>query len=173
MARKVEVVDYDPAWPGMFEREAALLRKVFAPQLLDLHHIGSTAIPGLRAKPTIDAMLVVRDIHAIDGLSDAMVQNGYHPEGEFGIPGRRYFWKGTPDVHTYHAHAYQAGHPEIVRLLNFRDFLRAHRREALAYEALKQRLAERFTYEPERYSHAKDELIRQLDEKAKSWRAQG
>lgn len=172
MARKVEVVDYDLAWPGMFEREAPLLRKVFADQLLELHHIGSTAIPGLRAKPTIDVLLVVRDINAIDELNGAMLQNDYHPEGEFGLPGRRYFWKGIPDVHTYHAHAYQAGHSEIVRLLNFRDFLRAHRQEALAYEELKQQLAARFTYNPDAYTHAKDALIRQMDEKAKRWRAQ-
>ena len=166
------MVEYDPAWPGMFEREALLLGKVFGDQLLELHHIGSTAIPGLRAKPTIDILLVVRDISAIDGLNGAMMKNGYHPEGEFGIPGRRYFWKGVPDVHIYHAHAYQAGHSEITRLLNFRDFLRAHRQEALAYQELKQQLAARFTYDPDSYTNAKDALIRHMDEKAKRWRAQ-
>lgn len=166
------MVDYDPAWPSRFEREAPLLRTVFSDQLLELHHIGSTAIPELRAKPIIDIMLVVRDIGAVDALNGAMLQNGYHPEGEFGIAGRRYFWKGIPEVHTYHAHAYQSGHSEITRLLNFRDFLRAHRQEALAYEKLKQQLAVRFTYNPDAYTHAKDALIRQMDEKAKRWRAQ-
>ena len=88
--RHIIVVPHDPAWAGAFEDEAALLRPVFGDNLVAMHHIGSTAIPGIHAKPVIDMLPVVKDIAAVDSLNPQMEALGYEPMGEYGIPGRRF-----------------------------------------------------------------------------------
>ncbi|KLU62370.1 dephospho-CoA kinase/protein folding accessory domain-containing protein [Peptococcaceae bacterium CEB3] len=163
--RIVCVVDYDPRWPGMFEAEASLIREVFGEELLALHHIGSTSVPGLRAKPIIDMMPVVRDIEAVDRFNDKMVELGYEPMGEFGISRRRYFRKGG-DARTHHVHIFQEGSEDIKRHLAFRDFLRSHEDAAREYGTLKTLLAERFPEDIESYMDGKDSFIKDLEAKA-------
>ena len=92
--RKIVVVDYHPEWAEAFQREAARIAEVLGENMVAIHHIGSTSVPGLCAKPIIDIMPVVRDIGAVDGCNAGFVALGYTPMGEFGIPGRRYFHKG-------------------------------------------------------------------------------
>ena len=93
--RKIVVVDYHPEWAEAFEREAARIAEVLGENMVAIHHIGSTSVPGLCAKPIIDIMPVVRDIGAVDGCNAGFVALGYTPMGEFGIPGRRYFHKAA------------------------------------------------------------------------------
>ena len=90
----VRVADYDPKWPEMFEAEAALVREIIGDNLITIFHIGSTAVPGLKAKPVIDMLPVVRDVEALGGLTREFDAAGYEAMGEFGLPGRRYFRKG-------------------------------------------------------------------------------
>ncbi len=92
--RNIRVVAYDPAWPAAFEQEAAVLAGILGAGLVTIHHIGSTAVPGLPAKPVIDLMPLVRDIEGVDWLGPAMAGAGYNEWGEYGIPGRRLFTKG-------------------------------------------------------------------------------
>ena len=92
--RKIVVVDYRPEWAEAFEREAARIANVLGENMVAIHHIGSTSVPGLCAKPIIDIMPVVRDIGAVDECNEGFIALGYTPMGEFGIPGRRYFHKG-------------------------------------------------------------------------------
>ncbi len=170
MARRIDVVSYNPAWVAKFEAEEKRIKAIFGTNALEIHHIGSTAIPGLMAKPTIDLLLVVNDIEAVDALDPEMKAIGYRPKGENGIPGRRYFQKLAGEVHLYHVHAFQAGHPEIARHLNFRDFLLHNQDEATAYQILKLRLADQFPYDPEGYNNGKTDFIREVDQRAASWR---
>ena len=93
MARKVEVVPYDPSWPVLFQSEAGQLAAILGEEVVAIHHVGSTAIAGMSAKPTVDILVEVHHIAKIDGLSNAMRNLGYKPKGEFGIPGRRFFSK--------------------------------------------------------------------------------
>lgn len=92
--RKVEVTPYQAKWASMFEKEAAKLLHVFENEIIDIHHIGSTAVKGLKAKPIIDLLPVVRKIDRIDEFNQEMICLGYTPKGENGIPNRRYFQKG-------------------------------------------------------------------------------
>jgi len=170
MARRIVVVPYDPAWPAVFEAEAVRIVDLFGANAVKIHHIGSTAIPGLMAKPTIDLLFVVEDIEAVDALEPGMKAMGYRPKGENGIPGRRYFQKLAGEEHLFHVHAFEVGHPEIRRHLNFRDYLRAHPDVALAYQDLKLSLAEQFPYEPEAYNQGKTDFIRDVDQCAVSWK---
>ncbi len=87
----IEVVPYDPDWSNQFEKEALLLKLIFSDIFVAIHHIGSTSVPGLAAKPTIDIILEVKDIRLVDKFNEPMEKLGYEAWGEYGIPGRRFF----------------------------------------------------------------------------------
>jgi GrpB-like predicted nucleotidyltransferase (UPF0157 family) len=167
--RRVEVVAYNPGWPQMFEDEARILRVALGIELVAIHHIGSTAIPGLCAKPIIDLLAEARDIDNIDSFNPVMEALGYIPKGEFGIPRRRFFIKGTEDERTHHLHIFQTGGSEVTRHLLFRDYLRTHPEDAAVYARLKQKLALIFPEDIESYISGKDSLIREMDRRAVAW----
>lgn len=167
---KVEVVAYDPRWPAQFEEEAQQLRRVFGHDLLSLHHIGSTAVPGLPAKPILDIMPVVRDIRQVDAIEAGMLQLRYKPRGEYGIVGRRYFFKEREGQRTHHVHAFEQDHPAGGEHLLFRDYLRAHPEQAERYAALKIELAKQFPKDSRGYSEGKSAFISKLLQQAAVWR---
>lgn len=104
--RKVEVHSHNQKWSLKFAEEVEKLTFIFGSEIVDIHHIGSTSIQGLKAKPIIDIMPVVRDIELVDKYNQAMRDIGYEPKGENGIPERRYFQKGG-DKRSHHVHFYQ------------------------------------------------------------------
>lgn len=162
----VTVVGYDARWPEMFAAEAAEIAKILGNNCVAVHHIGSTAVEGLAAKPVIDIMPVVKDLQKADGCRAAFEAFGYEWLGEFGIAGRRYLRKGGDErTHRIHIFAENDG-ANIVRHLAVRDYLRARPDEALAYGALKKRLAERFPYDIEGYCDGKEAFVRALEERA-------
>src|SRR6185436_9586865 len=117
--------------------------RVLGNAVVAVHHIGSTAIPGIHAKPVVDILLEVTDIAQVDAATEAIERLGYEARGEFGIRGRRYFRKGDGSGEsTHHVHAYRTGSRDVERHLAFRDYLIANPEEARAYSVLKQRLAE-------------------------------
>ena len=166
--RKVEVSTYKEQWALMFEAEAEQLRGILGLQLIDIYHIGSTSISGLKAKPIIDIMPVVRDIELVDEYNQSMREIGYEPKGENGIVGRRYFEKGG-DNRTHHVHIYEIGSPEIERHLAFRDFLMTHPARVVEYGELKGHLAQQFPYDIESYINGKERLVSEIDRKALQW----
>ncbi len=168
--RKIEVTAYDPDWPGMYKAEAGEISRILKTGLTAIHHIGSTAIPGIAAKPTIDILAEVRDIEAIDLRNNNLEDLGYTPMGEYGISGRRYFFKTSGEKHAFHLHIFQEGHPEIERHLLFRDYLRAHPEEAREYAELKLQLASRFPEDIISYINGKDAFIKAIDRKAREWK---
>jgi GrpB-like predicted nucleotidyltransferase (UPF0157 family) len=140
--------------------------------LLAIHHIGSTAIPGIDAKPIIDMLAVVNAISEVDSRNAELQALGYEAMGEYGIPGRRYFRKDDAGGNrTHQIHAFQEGSPQIERHLAFRDFLRAHGEFADQYVALKRRLAELHPTDIEAYATGKDEFIKEMNARAAAWRA--
>ena len=174
MTRTIEVAPYDPGWADQYRAEEEKLRRVFGDETVAIHHIGSTSIPGIKAKPIIDILVEVRDIERVDARNEAMTALGYEPKGEFGIPGRRFFIKGGEEHRSHHVHVYGNGHPEIARHLDFCDYLRAHPEDAHRYSALKEELAQQFRHDPTLYTEGKTEMIREVDEKARTWiRANG
>lgn len=170
MKRKIEVVPHHPQWFELFQMEAEKIAAVFGPEIIAIEHIGSTAIPGIKAKPIIDILVEVRDIEIVEAFNDKMIRLGYEPRGEFGIPGRRYFSKGSDTRRTHHVHIFQTGNPETERHLNFRDYLSAHPEDAQAYSRLKETLTQKFPEAPDNYTDAKSEFIREIDRKAKVWK---
>lgn len=152
----------------MFEEEAEKLKLIFGEELVAIHHIGSTAVPGLKAKPIIDILPVVKDISLVDNYNQAMWDIGYDSKGENGILGRRYFRKGG-DNRTHHIHIYQDGSHEITRHLAFRDYLQNHPDVMRSYGDLKEKMAQQFPYDIESYINGKNPLAKEIELKALDW----
>lgn len=170
--KRVEVVPPDPSWPAAFAKAAQEVTAILGANLITVHHIGSTAIPGIWAKPIIDLMPEVRDITLVDGVNEAMQAIGYQVMGELGIPGRRYFRRdNAAGFRTHHVHMFETGSSQIDRHLAFRDYMIAHPAQAQVYSELKQRLAAQFPTDIEGYMDGKDGFIKAMDEEAALWRS--
>ncbi len=167
--REVRVVPHDPTWTEKFEIEAAVLRSVFGDEALAVHHIGSTAVPGLPAKPTVDVMVEVRKIWKVEDLGRAMAERGCEAWGEYGIPGRRFFTKDRGSRRTHNVHVFEAGTPEVERHLVFRDYLIQHPETARAYGTLKRDLAKEFPTDIEAYMDGKDAFVKEIEREVLSW----
>jgi GrpB-like predicted nucleotidyltransferase (UPF0157 family) len=160
--RTISVVDYDSSWPVRFDAEAAVLYRTLGHVAHAIHHIGSTAVPGLAAKPIIDILMEAADLSQIDALNERMVGIGYIPKGEYGIPGRRYFQKGGED-RTHHLHVFARGDFNVVRHLAFRDYLRGHPDIAREYGELKRAVAKTCENDIERYCDGKDAYVKRIE----------
>ncbi|MEC2521196.1 GrpB family protein [Bacillus thuringiensis] len=167
--RKIVVVPHENHWSEKFQMEAERL-KTAMPETVKIHHIGSTSVPGLAAKPIIDMIMEVESIERVDRWNERFIELGYIVKGENGISGRRFFIHGTEEKRLYHLHVFEKGNPEIVRHLAFRGYMMAHCEEAEAYATLKKELAEKYTYDGTLYTEGKNEFVRNVDEKAKEWR---
>ena len=169
--RKVEVVPHDPRWRDAFEAEAKHVAAALGENVVAIHHIGSTAIPNIYAKPVVDLLVEVRDIAEVDGRSSAMESIGYEVMGEYGITGRRYFRKDNQEgIRTHHVHAFGAGSAEVERHLAFRDYMIAHPGDAQRYSELKSKLAEEHPQSIDGYMDGKDGFIKEIDRRATQWR---
>lgn len=166
----VRVVPHDPEWRRAFVVEAARIASALGPPVVRVHHIGSTAIPGLVAKPIIDLLLEVDAIERMDRQASSMEALGYEALGEFGIPGRRYFRKDDArGERTHQVHAFREGSPEVVRHLAFRAYMAAHPDDAQAYGRLKQHLAGLHPEDIEAYMAGKDAYIKDRERVALAW----
>lgn len=170
MPMRIVVVAHDPAWKSEFEEEAKRISRVLEDRVSRLHHIGSTAIPGIFAKPVIDILMEVENIAELDAGSSVMEGLGYESMGEFGIPGRRYFRRSNAlGVRTHQVHAFEAKSPEIARHLAFRDYMIAHPAEAGAYGELKRNLAREFPEDIHGYMDGNDPFIKEHEARALAW----
>jgi GrpB-like predicted nucleotidyltransferase (UPF0157 family) len=169
----VVVVPHDPRWRGEFETEASRIREALGDSVVAIHHIGSTSIPGIHAKPVIDLLVEVDNLDEVDARSSAMEALGYEVKGEFGIAGRRYFRKdNTAGIRTHQVHTFEARSAEAVRHLAFRDYMITHPDDARAYSELKQKLANQFPMDAEAYMDGKDDFIKEIDRRAAAWRSE-
>lgn len=164
----VIVVNYHPQWIQEFEMESEKLKLQIGRVLNHVYHIGSTAVPGLMAKPIIDMMLAVSDLDELDRQNFKLENMGYEALGEYGIAGRRYFRKGG-EHRTHQIHAFQSGDPNLMRHLAFRDYLRAHKEIADEYGALKLDIAQRCNNDIEKYCDEKDGFIKYQEAIALNW----
>jgi GrpB-like predicted nucleotidyltransferase (UPF0157 family) len=169
--KKVEVVPHDPQWRDAFEAESREIAAALGENVVAIHHVGSTAIPDIHAKPIIDLLVEVDDLAEVDGRSSAMEALGYQVMGEYGIPGRRYFRKDDREgIRTHHVHVFRAGSGEVERHLAFRDYMIAHPADARRYSDLKRKLAEEHPLNADAYMDGKDGFIQEMDRRAAQWR---
>jgi GrpB-like predicted nucleotidyltransferase (UPF0157 family) len=162
MTGPVVLAPYDPEWPRRFDQEAVVLAAVFAGSDAAIEHVGSTAVPGLAAKPVIDIMVGLSHLAQAESRMRALEAAGYEyvQKHERQFPQRRYFRKPRTGPSAYHLHCVVRGSDFWIHLLAFRDHLRAHPEAAAAYDALKRVLAERLGKEA--YTEAKGPFIERI-----------
>jgi GrpB-like predicted nucleotidyltransferase (UPF0157 family) len=168
----VELVPHRAEWAAMAKAEAARLRNAIGDKtVIDIHHIGSTAIPGIHAKPTIDLMPLVTSLGALDAREQALCALGYEWRGEFGIPGRRFLTitGGEPRKRLFNVHCFESTLADVDRHLAFRDYMRAHPERAKDYEAEKFRARDRQPHDTLAYSREKGPWIVNAEREAVAW----
>jgi GrpB-like predicted nucleotidyltransferase (UPF0157 family) len=167
---EVEIVAYDPRWPLLFDEEAKRLRMVLDPSLIvGLEHFGSTAIPGLSAKPIIDILIAVRSLAATQvTFVEALRRLDYVYWADNPKKDRMFFVKGMPPFGSKRSHHVHVTEPrgEMWKRLAFRDYLRAHPEEAETYGRLKRRLAAEHQTDREVYTAAKSAYVASVMRKA-------
>ena len=169
---QVRVVPYDPEWPSAFDAEAKRLASALGHVVVRLHHIGSTAVPAIAAKPIIDVLMEVIDFEPLDERTPAIEALGYEALGEYGISRRRYFRRDdATGRRTHQVHAFRAGDTEVERHLAFRDYMLAHPAAARAYGELKQRLAQEHPEDNGAYMDGKDAFVKEHEALALAWRS--
>jgi GrpB-like predicted nucleotidyltransferase (UPF0157 family) len=170
----IEIVAYDPAWPERFAELGRELRGELGEVALRIDHIGSTAVPGLAAKPIIDIQVSVAAFEPLEAFKQPLERLGYQYRADNPERTKRYF-REPPGRRRTHVHVRRAGSFSEQWALLFRDYLRAHRAAAAEYETAKRSLAIRFRDDRHAYTDAKGplmwELIRQADEwaQAQGW----
>jgi GrpB-like predicted nucleotidyltransferase (UPF0157 family) len=158
----VEIVAYDSSWPRLFEQEADVLRHALAAWLTGpIEHIGSTAIPGLAAKPIIDVMAGVETLDGSRPAIAAAAEVGYCYE-PYQAEIEHWFCKPSPAVRTHHLHLIPVSTTAWIRPIAFRDYLRAHASVAREYEELKRRLAVEYRFSRKAYTEAKRPFIERI-----------
>ena len=170
------IADYDPRWPALYTEERERIVAAIGSWVADIQHVGSTAVPGLAAKPIIDIMVAIQREDEMLCCITPLVKSGYECMGEYGIPGRIFFRKltDTPEpgqmhagvARTHHLHMFPAGHLDWDRHVAFRDYLRSHLDTLRDYETLKRDLASQFPTDMEAYTDAKTDFIRGIEKAA-------
>ena len=160
---KITLAEYDPAWAGLFEREASRIRGALGATAERIEHVGSTSVPGLAAKPIIDIVLVVPDSSDEPAYVPALEAAGYRLVIREPDWHEHRVFKG-PDTNL-NLHVFSPGSPEIGRMVGFRDHLRSHDEDRLLYEREKRRLADQDWEYVQNYADAKTLVVESILEK--------
>jgi len=166
----VHLQDYEEAWPEIYRAEAEDVVAAIGADLVAIEHVGSTAVPGMPAKPIIDILAAVSSWELFDEIIVNLRRIGYvyTPESEGDDPGRRVFRKGPENMRsmrTHHLHMTESDSPYWRRIVAFRDQLRADPADAAAYAVLKQHLAEEFATDSCGYTRAKAVFVQRIEAK--------
>jgi GrpB-like predicted nucleotidyltransferase (UPF0157 family) len=168
LATPIEVVPYDPEWERTFDALRRILRHALGEIGVGVEHVGSTAVPGLAAKPIVDLDVVIPSRESLPIAVLRLAAIGYRHQGDLGVSGREAFERDASDVPRdrrgsiwppHHLYVCAADSPELRRHLLFRDWLRRHREAATGYGRLKRQLAETHRFDREGYTKAKSEFI--------------
>jgi len=158
----VEFHEYNSEWPNKFEREKALILDLIGDVVLDIQHVGSTAVPNLAAKPVIDIMIAVENLQQIKDSVPKLEALDYEYCGEAGIPGRIFFRKHVDGKRAFHIHSVQPDSEVWHEFVPFRDYLRAHPEVMREYELLKRELAAKYKHDRVQYTEGKAEFIQKI-----------
>jgi GrpB-like predicted nucleotidyltransferase (UPF0157 family) len=165
-AEPIRLEPYDPSWPSRYEEERAVLEAAIGEWAVGgVHHIGSTAIPGMEAKPIIDILVGVRDLASSRACFDRITTVGY-VYAPYRTEEMHWFCKPGPRRRTHHLHLVPADSSRFRHELAFRNYLRNHPEAAQGYVALKKELAQKFEHDREAYTSGKGDFVRAVLDRA-------
>lgn len=168
---KIKISDYDPKWKKEFNKLKDIYIDSLDDLLVEVMHVGSTAIPGLCAKPVIDIDLVIESYSSFTEVKDGLENLGYEYKGNFGIEGRESFWREDKRVprngtnsrkHPHNLYVCPEDSRELKRHIAFRDYLREDERCRKRYADLKRELAKKHRDDREAYTRAKTKFIERV-----------
>jgi GrpB-like predicted nucleotidyltransferase (UPF0157 family) len=157
----VIIQDYDPGWPKLFESLRARIATALEGMFASIEHVGSTAVPGLAAKPIIDMDVLLVSDSDLPGAIARLASSGYQHQGDLGISGREAF-QPPPNDYAHHLYVCLPASLEYGRHIAFRDYLRTHPREAEAYAGRKRQLAAKFADDRDAYTRAKSDFVAEI-----------
>lgn len=163
--RKYDIVPYSPKWKDQFDGEAKILSSIFGDSAIAIEHVGSTAVPGLSGKPTIDVLLLVEDIAIAEILKSKMEEVGYKSLGEYVSPGTRLFVKEENNTRISNIHIFPKDHPHAKEMLLLRDYFRKRPELVEEYSRLKFELLAKYPDDYGSYRKYKDEWMENLKDK--------
>jgi GrpB-like predicted nucleotidyltransferase (UPF0157 family) len=161
MTMGITIADYDPKWATQFATLRVQLASVLNGLADAIEHIGSTAVPGLAAKPIIDIDILLRPTAELPLVISRLASLGYEHQGDLGIEGREAFRTPQNDI-AHHLYVCPHDSQQYSRHIAFRDYLRAHIEDANAYAARKRELAARFAADRDAYTQAKSEFVEKI-----------
>lgn len=164
----VRLLPHDPHWAEQASVEAQRILKSIWPAIIEMHHVGSTSIPGIAAKPIIDLVGVTPALERLEAERPKLEALGYAWHGEYGLEGRRFCTLSDPEsgLRRFHLHCYADGDHSIRRHLAFRDHLRAKPEVAEAYQRMKEECAAKHPKDSNAYTECKDCWIKKTEAEA-------
>jgi GrpB-like predicted nucleotidyltransferase (UPF0157 family)/cytidylate kinase len=154
--------EYNPVWMEEFERLKSHLISAVGDLAVEIHHVGSTAVPGLTAKPILDIDIEIADMGVFMQIKDRLTDLGYRHEGNLGIDKREAFKYSVTNFMAHHLYVCPSDSPELCRHIIFRDYLITHPETAAEYAALKRKLKNEFEHDREGYTEAKSEFVQEI-----------
>ena len=171
---KVVVLPYDAVWHEQFEAIKKELKAVLSGYVLDIHHVGSTSVVGMWAKPCIDIDVVIEDDSSLALVVNALATIGYFHEGDLGIKDREAFkYLNKPHLMMHHLYVCPQNSEELHRHITFRDFLRNNSEAVKKYSAIKEKASELFPNDIDKYIEYKAPCIEELYKQCGLIRRQG
>ena len=163
----VELEDYDLNWKEEYSKEEKLLKSVLKDRIIEIHHIGSTSIEGLKAKPVIDILVVIESLDKINEIEELLRDYDYSNRGQQGVSDRYFFAKGPEDARSYYVHFVEPNSNTYYNQVYFKRYLIEHPEYIKKYCDLKQELAEKYADERFKYTQGKNEFITNVIKLAK------
>lgn len=164
----VRLEEHNPEWADLFEQEKKLLQKTFGDRIITIEHIGSTAIPGIPAKPIIDINVAIPSLDDIDDFVTKLQELGYEYIPERRFPDRQFFPKGPSEKRTHHLNLVEIiSETGWKNQLLFRDYLRTHANVRDEYATLKRELATKYAENRDEYTERKSNFVMRIIEEAK------
>ncbi len=164
---KVKLSFYNPIWGKLYKKEEKLIRSTLKDHILDIQHIGSTSVPGAKAKPIIDIAVGVKSLKDGEKFIELLRQLGYEYIHDASIEKRYFFTKGDGVHTTHHLHVEKINDRNWKNQIIFRDYLKKHKRTVKEYNELKEGLAKKYENDRKKYVTSKDYFIKSILEKAR------
>ncbi len=169
MPRQYSISPYRKNWIVRFREQRTLIRKILGKNALEIHHVGSTSIPGMSAKPIVDVLAIVGSLARVDGSKQEFQKLGYTLRKDYVTTMSRMLEKFKGSTKLYNIHLLPKSHPEARRLLDTKNYFIAHPAEVRKYETLKKSLYKRFPDDYAAYRKGKTNYLNDVTQKAKQW----